>query len=159
MENLENGTIQPDSSKPINKINEELTERFKKERIEWTDRLKDMSESMRDIYKIADLQTDLYSYRQIAVEYTHTLFTHIIKINRIFREHKVERWEHYTRNYDLRMDKDPKELHIYVDIADINDRREMLQNHLDFMRETIKTIDTMSYGIKYRMAAEEYKRG
>ena len=140
-------------------INKELIARFKQERTDWTDRIKDMSDRLRDIYKVADLQTDIYSYRQIAVEYCHTLMTHLTKVNHIFRARKVERWEHYTRNYDLRMDKDPKELHIYVDIADINERRELLQNHLDYMRETVKTIDTISFGIKHRIQLEEYRRG
>lgn len=140
-------------------INKELVARFKQERAEWTDRIKDMSDRLRDIYKVADLQTDIYSYRQIAVEYSHTLMVHLTKVNHIFRARKVERWEHYTRNYDLRMDKDPKELHIYVDIADINERRELLQNHLDYMRETVKTIDTISFGIKHRIQLEEYRRG
>jgi hypothetical protein len=142
-----------------NKINEELISRFKKERNEWTDKVKDLSERMRDIYKVADLQTDVYSYRQIAVEYSHTLMTHLTKVNQVFRARKIERWEHYTRNYDLRMEKDPKELHIFVDIADINERKELLQNHLEFMRETVKTIDTISFGIKHRIQLEEYRRG
>ena len=118
-----------------------------------------MSERLRDIYKVADLQTDIYSYRQVAVEYCHTLQVHLQKVNHIFRARKIERWEHYTRNYDLRMDKEPKELHIYVDIVDINERRELLLNHLEFMRETIKTIDTISFGIKHRIQLEEYRRG
>jgi hypothetical protein len=139
--------------------NEPIFKRFKEERDEWTSRIKSMSERLKDIYHLADLQTDLYSYRQIAVDYTHTLMTHLTKINKIFRERKVERWEHYTRNYDLRMDKDPKEYHIFVDIADVVERREYVQTHLEFFRETIKTIDTMCYGIKHRMALEEYKRG
>lgn len=142
-----------------NEINEQLIARFKSERNEWTDRIKDMSERLRDIYKVADLQTDIYSYRQVAVEYCHTLQVHLQKVNHVFRARKIERWEHYTRNYDLRMDKDPKELHIYVDIADINERRELLLNHLEFMRETIKTIDTISFGIKHRIQLEEYRRG
>jgi len=111
------------------------------------------------MYEVADLQTDLYSNRQIVVDYTHTLMNHLTRINRVFREKKIERWEHYTRNYDLRMDKDPKELHIYVDIADVVERKDLLQTHLEFFRETIKTIDTMCYGIKHRLSLEEYKRG
>jgi hypothetical protein len=140
-------------------INEQLITRFKKERDEWTAKVKDMSERLRDIYNVADLQTDIYSYRQIAVEYCHTLMVHLTKVNHIFRAKKIDRWEHYTRNYDLRLDKDPKELHIYVDLQEINERREYLQNHLDFFKETIKTIDTISFGIKHRIQLEEYKRG
>jgi hypothetical protein len=157
MENQINETTQPTSSN--NDINQQLIERFKNERKEWTDRIKDMSERLRDIYKVADLQVDIYSYRQVAVEYCHTLQTHLIKVIHTFRARKIERWEHYTRNYDLRMDKDPKELHIFVDISDINERKELLQNHLEFFRETIKTIDTISFGIKHRIQLEEYRRG
>jgi hypothetical protein len=108
---------------------------------------------------VAELQTDVYSYRQIAVDYSHTLMTHLSKVNQIFRAKKIERWEHYTRNYDLRMDKDPKELHILVDIAEVNERKELLQNHLEYFRETVRTIDTLTYGIKHRIQLEEYKRG
>lgn len=144
-----------DSSKP----NDAIFARFKAERDEWTGKVKDMSQRMRNIYDLAELQVDLYSNRQICADYTHTLMTHLTKINRIFREKKIERWEHYTRNYDLRMDKDPKELHIYVDMADIVERKDYVQNHLEFFRETIRTIDSMCYGVKHRMALEEYKRG
>jgi hypothetical protein len=142
-----------------NSSNDAIFARFKTERDEWTARIQSMSARLKDIYEIADLQTDLYSYRQIAVDYTHTLMTHLTKINRIFRERKIERWEHYTRNYDLRMDKDPKELHIYVDIADVVERKDFIQTHLEFFRETIRTIDSMCYGIKHRLSLEEYKRG
>jgi hypothetical protein len=142
-----------------NSSNDAIFARFKNERDEWTVRIQSMSARMKDIYEISELQIDIYSYRQIAVDYTHTLMTHLTKINRIFRERKIERWEHYTRNYDLRMDKDPKELHIYVDIADVVERKDFIQTHLEFFRETIRTIDSMSYGIKHRLALEEYKRG
>jgi hypothetical protein len=141
-----------------NSSNDAIFARFKNERDEWTVRIQSMSARMKDIYEISELQIDIYSYRQIAVDYTHTLMTHLTKINRIFRERKIERWEHYTRNYDLRMDKDPKELHIYVDIADVVERKDFIQTHLEFFRETIRTIDSMSYGIKHRLALEEYKR-
>ena len=142
-----------------NSSNDMIFARFKQERDEWTVKINGMSARLKDIYEVADLQVDLYSQRQIAVDYTHTLMTHLTKINRIFRERKIERWEHYTRNYDLRMDKDPKELHIYVDIADVVERKDFIQTHLEFMRETIRTIDNMCYGIKHRLALEEYKRG
>ena len=145
--------------KPTNSSNEQIVIRFKKERDEWTEKVKDMSNRIRDIYQLTDLQVDLYSQRQIAVEYTHTLMNHITKINRIYQERKVERWNHYTRNHDLRLDKEPKELHISVDMADVIERKELLQTHLEFFRETIKTIDTMCFGIKYRITLEEYKRG
>jgi hypothetical protein len=59
----------------------------------------------------------------------------------------------------MRLDKDPKNDLINTDLGDIVERRELLQNHLDYFRETVRTIDTLCYGIKHRMALEEYRRG
>jgi hypothetical protein len=138
--------------------NEELTNKFTKERKYWSDLVKSMSEKMRDIYSITDLQVEAYSQRQIAAEYAHTLAAHMVRLNKMFRAAKIERWEHYTRNYDLRMDKEPKELHIYKDLAVLVEKREAVQNHLEYMRETVRSIDTICYGIKHRIALEEYRR-
>ena len=139
--------------------NDPIYSRFSKERDEWRDKVKDMSERLRDVYNLSDLLTDVYSSRQIALEYTHTLMAHLSKVNRIFRDRKIERFNHYSRNYDLRLDKDFKYDHIHADLNDIVERRELLQNHLDYFRETIRTIDNLTFGIKHRMALEEYRRG
>jgi len=49
--------------------------------------------------------------------------------------------------------------YIAKDLAVIVERREYLQNHLEYFRETVKTIDTMCFGIKHRISLEEYRRG
>jgi len=139
--------------------NDPIYARFKKEREEWSEKIQDMSDRLRDIYKLSDLLTDLYSNRQIAVEYTHTLMSHLSKINTIYRVKKVERFDYYSRGYDLRLDKDPKNDHINADLNDIVERRELLQNHLDYFRQTVSTIDSMCFGVKHRMALEEFRRG
>lgn len=155
MENSAEAPAQQSSSNS----NEVITARFRKEREDWMDRVTDMSNRMKDIHHLSDLMTEIYSSRQIAVEYTHTLMTHLTKINRIYRERRVERYDYYTRNHDIRLDKDPKNDLINVDLADIVERRELLQNHLDYFRETVRTIDTLCFGIKHRMSLEEYRRG
>lgn len=147
------------TEKQQNSSNDPIYVRFGKERDEWREKIKDMSERLRDVYNLSDLLTDVYSSRQIALEYTHTLMAHLSKVNRIFRERKVERFNYYSRNYELRLDKDFKYDHIHADLNDIIERRELLQNHLDYFRETIRTIDSLTFGIKHRMSLEEYKRG
>jgi hypothetical protein len=150
----EKTTVQEASSK-----NDSLYQRFATEREEWTTKVSSLTERLKSIYDVAELLTDLYSQRQIAGDYIHELVAHSSKLNRIYRERKRERYLHYTQNYDLRLDKDPKMLFIDVDLADIVERRELLQNHLDYMRETLRSIDTICYGVKHRIALEEYRRG
>ena len=147
------------AEKTPNSSNEPIIQRFKKEREDWCDKITDMSERLRDIYSLSELLTDLYSSRQIAVEYTHTLMAHLTRVNKVFRERKVERFNHYTRDYDLRLDKDFKYEHIYVDLGELVERRDLLQNHLEYFRETVRTIDNLCFGVKHRMSLEEYRRG
>lgn len=139
--------------------NDALYVRFSKEREKWSEVVQSLSERLRNIYDVAEMLTDLYSQRQIAGDYIHELVALSAKINRVYRERKKERFLHYTQNYDLRLDKDPKMLFIDVDLADLVERREILQNHLDYMRETLRSIDTICFGVKYRISLEEYRRG
>jgi hypothetical protein len=36
---------------------------------------------------------------------------------------------------------------------------DILQSHVDFFRETVKTIDNMIFGVKHRLEIEDFKRG
>jgi hypothetical protein len=114
---------------------------------------------LRTVSQIGELMVEVYSQRQIAVEYSHTLMSHIIKINKIYREKKHEKYIYYTQNYDVRLDKDAREGHIGYDLTEIIEKRDMVQNHLEYFRETIKTIDNIIFGIKHRISLEEYRRG
>lgn len=138
---------------------EKLSKRFEEERVQWKNTVSQMSERMRDIYAVSELLTDLYSQRQIALEYSHTLMSHLIRLNKLLRSRKAERWLHYTQNYDLRLDKDPKNLLVDVDLGPLIEQKEMVENHLNYMRETVKSIDTMCFGVKYRISLEEFRRG
>jgi len=148
-----------ESEKTPTSSNEALYIRFATEREDWSAKIGGYAHRLRDIYSVGDLLTDLYSQRQIAVEYSHTLMAHLTKINIIYREKRQERFEFYSRSYDLRLDKDMKYEYIAKDLAVIVERREYLQNHLEYFRETVKTIDTMCFGIKHRISLEEYRRG
>jgi hypothetical protein len=150
---MEENQINPENS------SETVSKRFTDEREHWKITVGEMSERLRDIYAVASLLTDLYSQRQIALEYSHTLMSHLIRLNKILRGKRAERFLHYTQNYDLRLDKDPKNLMIDVDLGPIIEQKEMVENHLNYMRETVKTIDTICYGIKYRVSLEEFRRG
>lgn len=152
---LEENTVQ----ESLSSKNDSLYNRFSNEREDWTGRVKSLAERLKNIYDVGDLLTDLYSQRQIAGDYVHEIVALSSRLNRIYRERKKERYLHYTQNYDLRLEKDPKILFIEVDLAELVERRELIQNHLDFMRETLRSIDTICYGVKHRIALEEYRRG
>ncbi len=85
--------------------------------------------------------------------------SHLIRLNKLLRAKRADKWLHYTQNYDLRLDKDPKNLLIDVDLGPIIEQKEMVENHYNYMKETVKTIDTICFGVKYRISLEEFRRG
>jgi hypothetical protein len=137
---------------------EDLVTRFERERKEWTVKVESMTGGIKDIYDCANTLTTLLSNRQIALEYTHMLMSLLSKINAQLREKRKERYIYYTQSYDLKLDKEPKNMFIDDDLRKSVLLQELFQNHLGYMRGTIDTMDKIHYSIKWRIQLEEYKR-
>lgn len=158
----------PDSFEDIlnneNKTQEEkhlsLDEKFAKERLEWSSKIASMSKKIRGVSELNELQVDLYTERQIAVEYYHYLISVLSQVNKSYRKQWAEKFEFYTTKADIRYPNEKKkELKILSDISDIVGKREAIDNHSKFIDNTIKTIDNLIYGIKYRIEIEQIKNG
>lgn len=137
---------------------ESLSQRFLRERKEWKDTVSALSKRIGDIWKLGDLQTDVYSSRQALVEYYHYLISLLGKKNAELRKLKRKKYEFYTDGYHLRLDKDIKMEYIMCDLEDIYHTKEELENHAKFVAETMRTVDNIIFGIKHRITLEEYKR-
>lgn len=137
-----------------------LEDRFTKERLSWTEKIRNMSEKMKDIFKVKDLMTEIYTERQIAVEYYHYLISMFSKINRKYRSTWSQKYEYYSYKSQKRFPNEKtKELQILSEMSDILKIRESIDNHLKFINNTISTIDNLIYGIKYKVEIEQISRG
>jgi hypothetical protein len=137
---------------------ETLEERFARERREWEAKIKALSQRLRDIFMVAELQVDIYSARQELVEYYHYLTSLVGKKNAELRRKKRERHEYYTTGYDYKLDKDQKQMYIMTDLEDIYIIRDEIENHQRYISATMNTVDNIIFGIKHRISLEEYKR-
>jgi hypothetical protein len=61
-------------------------EQFAEERLKWTKKIQDMSAMLKKIMEIHDLLTDVYTQRQLALEYYHYLITLMSNINIKYRK-------------------------------------------------------------------------
>jgi len=143
-----------------NQNEESLTNKFAKERLEWTNKIQSMSKSMKDIFKVSELMTDIYTERQRAVEYHHYLISIISRVNVAYRKKWTEKYDYYTYKSQKRFSTDKKkELQILSEMGDILEKRDELDNHIKFMNNTISTLDNIIYGIKYKVEIEQISRG
>ena len=153
MSNLETLENQTDSSK-IGYV-----ERFEQERLDWTTKVKGISARFKLIDDMVEVQVDLYSTRQQGVEYTQQLS---ILASKIRKQHLTEWKKAYdalTHNEDYRYSDKERAKLADEKTSSIKLKSDILQSHIDFFKETIKTIDSMIFGVKHRIEIEDFKRG
>lgn len=134
-------------------------EKFENERTEWTKTIKDMSVRLRDIDNLTDLQVDLYSRRQEAVEYMYKLASFQGRFKKTMAKMYAAEYEKIVSNEDYRYSEREKQKLVEEKLICVKVKMDDLQNHIDFFRESIKTMDSMIFGIKHRMEIEDFKRG
>jgi len=139
---------------------ETLRKKFENERLAWTAKIQEMSQKMRDIFKVNDLMVDIYTERQRAVEYHHYLVSVFKAVNRTYTKKWADRYQYYSYKSQIRFPNErTKELQIQSEMGEISETREELDNHIKFISQTISTIDNLIYGIKYKVEIEQISRG
>jgi hypothetical protein len=143
----------------MNENQSDLEEQFSAERQEWTERIRELSIRMRNIREIGEVQVELYSDRQRLVEYVYKLGQILSKINSKFRAEKKNKMVYYSEEHNVRYGSNEKSSLIEGDLSEIKKRIDIVDNHMGFMNETIKTVDHALYGIRHRIMLEDYMRG
>lgn len=142
-----------------NEAQNDLENEFMEEREGWTERIREMSIRMRNIREIGEVQVDLYSDRQKLLEHTHKLGQIVAKLNSKFRSEKKQKMIYYSEEHNTRYGSNEKTHLIDGDLSEIKRKIDLVDNQTSFFNETIKTVDHMLYGIKSRIALEEFMRG
>jgi hypothetical protein len=75
------------------------------------------------------------------------------------RQTRAAKLKDYNQNSDVRYGSNETKVLIEGDVAEIVGKIEMVEGHRKFIDQTIQTVDHMLYGIKSRIALEDYLRG
>lgn len=139
---------------------EQLEDKFAKERLEWSGKVGEMSEQMKSVLKVSELMTNIYTERQRCVEYYHYLISILIKINKEYRRRYAERWDFWSYKSQIRYPNNTAlDNKIKTELADVLEKRELIDNHSKFMDKTVSTIDNLIYAIPKRIEIEQISRG
>lgn len=132
--------------------------KFQTEREEWSEKIRILSIRMKSIRELAEVQVDLFSDRQILLEYTAKLNQVTVKLNAKYRKDKSDRLKYYSETHQVKYGTNEKNPLIEGDLSVLKERIDTVECQVSFLNETIKTIDFMIYGIKSRISLEEYLR-
>jgi hypothetical protein len=145
---------------PSVKMEESLDNRFARERLEWSQKIDEISKQLKQVLGIPELMTTLYTDRQRAVEYYHYLISLLISMNKTYNKAYAEKYDYYTHKVQVRYPNESiKNNRILTDLGDMIEKREMVNNHSKFILSSIQTIDNVIYAIPRRIEIENIARG
>jgi len=139
----------------IKQANEELELRLAKDRTEWRDKIKDLISKIKNMNELSECQVRMLSYRQILLDKVSDFKTTIYKRNATWERYYKNQYREYSVNYDVKLTSGEKHQFIKADLSSLKTQMEMLQSHIDYYYECIKTLDNMAFAIRNRIRLDD----
>ena len=131
-----------------------LDRKLSSQRTEWTNIIKGLSQSLRNLNTMEETIAEVLSSRQTLVEQISYLNMKVKeqknKVNVRYREAYIRYYE-----YDYKLGEKQKEKFIETDLADENMILSHLENQVEFFRDSVKTLDNMGFAIRNRLALKD----
>ena len=145
---------------------QEIENKFSERRDYWMQWIDQMSKSLKSIDSVINLQSEVYIKRQEAVENYHSLAATVAKWSKKYKEdsarlYKEIRLMKTAQGASTFMFTNESAIHEQID-AQLSDDKYLiviLESHLGYLDNTIKTIDGIIYAINNRIKIEEIKIG
>lgn len=141
-----------DEKKSLEQVFRELRTNFSKE-------IMDGVKLLAKIQHIPEVQVTFLSLRQRILEENHTLLEHFTRYKKQFREKKGEEWIEASKIGQVRYQSTEKNTIVDAKTAALKERLEQLEYQIEFYSESIKTIDSVLYGVRDRIAAQKLLDG
>lgn len=104
-----------------------------------------------DLRKISDIQAEAISHRQAVVEEVRT---YSVKIHKLVQKMKVltkARFEFYATSYQVKTSGTEKIKLIDSDLSEYQAFINELDEHVNFLRDTSKNLESINYSVKGRI--------
>lgn len=128
----------------------QLDEYLNAKRVEWTDKIKDLTISLKRGEKLEDVSAYTLSYRQILIENLATMSSKIRSQKATVDRNYKLKWIEYF-NYDYKLTDKQREKFIDADLSDDKHIHDLLISQKNFIEGSIKTLDNMGFAIKNRL--------
>jgi len=131
-----------------------LDQKLSAQRNEWSNNIKQLAQNLKKLNGLEVVIADVLSSRQ-------TLVDQMAYLNMKVKEQKSKVATRYRTayikyyEYDYKLGEKQKEKFIETDLADDNMILSHLENQIEFLRESVKTLDNMGFAIRNRLALKD----
>lgn len=127
-----------------------LDEYLAKQRVEWTEKIKELTEDLKKGTNLEQVSSYTLSYRQILVELLASMSNKIRGQKTAVDQKYKQKWLEYY-NYDYKLSDKQREKFVEADISDDKHMLELLETQKSFIEASVKTLDNMGFAIKNRL--------
>ena len=135
--------------------NKQLLEKFDSSRKEWNSKIKSVIELLNDITEYTKIEVLRLSYRHIAVDMISDLNVLIYRKRSEYDTFYKQLYINYKTNYSLKLTQIETDKFIVSDLCELQRQISLIENHIYYFREMIKTIDNIAFAIKNKISLIE----
>lgn len=157
MESHENTQEQTKPLTPLEKIILD----FRAQRDLYNNEIKSKVGLLRDIKTLIDANVHFLSLRQRILEDNHTIIESFDRLNRQYKETRSSEYRALTENNSFRYQSTEKDKVIdgLPKVAALKLHADLLNSQINFMKESIRTVDQILYAFKVRMDIHKILEG
>jgi len=131
-----------------------LDQKLSAQRNEWSTTIRGLAQSLRNLNTMEVTIADVLSSRQTLVDQMAYINVKIKQQKKVISARYREAYIRYY-NYDYKLGEKQKEKFLENDLADDNMILSHLENQMDWLRDSVKTLDNMGFAIRNRLALKD----
>ncbi len=121
----------------------------------WNTRIKDVNSKFKTIPALQEGLSEIYSLRQDLEEYHKQILYKCAGLSRDYKKRYAELYNSFKVNAQIKYNSDSAiNAQIAAQLADFVYTMDLMSNHANFIEESLKTVDSLIFGIKHRIDIE-----
>lgn len=132
-----------------------IAKKFQERRAEVSKEIYDNIEKLSSLKTLKDAQVNILSLRQRLLEDNYSLMESLTSIRKKYRDDRASEMENLSKNLQIRYQANEKNMVIEGKTSTIKESLEIIENQVSFFTDSIKTIDSIIFGIKARLDIEK----
>lgn len=135
--------------------NQQLSQRLEEDRALWADRIKGIVRDTKQMNKLADVQVSMLSFRQMLIDKTVEFKNILYRRKSSWDKYFKTKYREYSINYDVKLNSSEKASFIKADLSALKTQINMIETHIEYYGECIRTLDNMAFAIRNRIKLNE----
>ncbi|MEN8794919.1 MAG: hypothetical protein ABF294_10775 [Flavobacteriales bacterium] len=127
-----------------------LDEYLGKQRLDWTDKIKELTINLKKGINLEEVSSYSLSYRQILVEQLASMSNKMRAQKATVDQKYKQKWIEYYQ-YDYKLTDKQRERFLEADLAEDRQLLDLLETQKSFIEASVKTLDNMGFAIKNRL--------